>query len=251
VLASGEGAVLSHESAAQLWGIRPRPRTRSGAGGSRAIGGGDGNGRGGPAPVHVTSPSTVGKRRRNGIILHRTTTLTARDWTRLDGIPVTRPARTLSDLIPLLSPAQINAAVREAEFLHLPVGEFSARRDRPGRARTELESRMLAICRRHRLPQPEINVKLDRFEVDFLWRAERLVVEVDGWASHRTRSAFEEDRVRDVRLSLLGYRVVRFTWRRLADEPADVARAIRALVRVESARPRERRSSIPQTTRPA
>jgi very-short-patch-repair endonuclease len=60
------------------------------------------------------------------------------------------------------------------------------------RTRTELEQRMLALCRRHRLPRPEVNVKLDRFEVDFLWRDQRLVVEVDGWGSHRTRTAFEE-----------------------------------------------------------
>src|SRR5215213_9216710 len=58
-------------------------------------------------------------------------------------------------------------------------------------------------------PQPEVNVRLAGFELDFLWPANRLVVELDGWDSHRTRSAFEEDRARDARLTLLGYEVVR------------------------------------------
>jgi very-short-patch-repair endonuclease len=102
------------------------------------------------------------------------------------------------------------------------------------RTRTELEQRMLALCRRHRLPRPEVNVKLDRFEVDFLWRDQRLVVEVDGWGSHRTRTAFEEDRARDARLEVLGYRVVRFTWRQLSAEAASVVQTIRALLRARS-----------------
>jgi len=105
VLACGEGAVLSHMSAAELWGIRRRARERSDAGR-----------RGGVRAVHVTVPSTAGKRRQSGIVAHRSTTLPASDCTLRDGIPVTRPARTLADLRPLVSPAQFNAAVREAEF---------------------------------------------------------------------------------------------------------------------------------------
>lgn len=103
------------------------------------------------------------------------------------------------------------------------------------RTRTELEQRMLALCRRHRLPRPEVNLKLDRFEVDFVWRDQRLVVEVDGWGSHRTRTAFEEDRARDARLEVLGYRVVRFTWRQLTAAAVAVAQTIRALLRAGSA----------------
>ena len=90
---------------------------------------------------------------------------------------------------------------------------------------------MLALCRRHRLPQPEVNVKVDRFEVDFLWRERQLVVEVDGWESHRTRSAFEEDRARDARLTLLGWEILRFTWRQLETDGPSVARTIRILLR--------------------
>jgi very-short-patch-repair endonuclease len=96
--------------------------------------------------------------------------------------------------------------------------------------RSELEARFLTLCRRHRLPQPEVNVRVDRFLVDFLWRDARLVAEVDGWDSHRTRSAFEEDRARDVRLTLLGYDVVRFTWRQVEHDSKDVATTIRRLL---------------------
>jgi very-short-patch-repair endonuclease len=93
---------------------------------------------------------------------------------------------------------------------------------------------MLAIYRRHRLPRPEVNAKIDRFEVDFLWRDLRLIVEVDGWDSHRTRSAFEEDRARDARLTVLGYEVVRFTWRQVTRDQATVAKTIRTLLRARA-----------------
>ena len=216
VLACGDGAVLSHLSAAELWGIRRRPET---------------HGRGELPDVHVTVPRTSGVRKRNGIVLHRSSTLTARHCTLHDGIPVTTPARTLADIPPLLSPAQFAAALREAEFLQLPIDH----RVESDRARTDLEQLMLAICRGHRLPRPEVNAKLDRYEVDFLWRAERLVVEVDGWESHRTRSAFERDRARDTRLALLGYEVLRFTWRQLESDRAEAARTIRTLLRARAA----------------
>jgi very-short-patch-repair endonuclease len=170
-------------------------------------------------------------RRRNGIVLHRSSTLVARQRTLHDGIPVTTPARTLADLRRLLSTAQFSAAVREAEFLRLPI-DGGVQTDR---ARTDLEQRLLAICRRHRLPRPEVNVSVDRFEVDFLWRERRLIVEVDGWEAHRSRSAFEDDRARDARLKLLGYEVLRFTWRRLTSEPVGVAKTIRALLRTRAA----------------
>jgi very-short-patch-repair endonuclease len=139
---------------------------------------------------------------------------------------VTNPARSLADIRSLLSPAQFNAAVREAEFLGLETGTQG---DGDG-TRTELESRLLALCRRHRLPQPEVNAHVDRYEVDFVWRMERLIVELDGWKAHRTRSAFEEDRARDARLKRLGFDVVRFTWRQINSERASVARTIRALL---------------------
>jgi very-short-patch-repair endonuclease len=220
VLACGEGAVLSHQSAAELWGISRRDR--------RPMKGG---GRGEAGRVDVTVPGTAGKRRRSGISLHRSSTLTASDCTRRDGIPVTKPARTLADLRPVLSEPHFAAALREAEFLGLAVGEsFVA-----DRARTDLEQEFLALCRRHRLPEPAVNVKVDRFEVDFLWANERLIVEVDGWESHSTRSAFEEDRARDARLKVIDYEVLRFTWRQIKSDPAAVAGTTRSLLQARAA----------------
>ncbi len=209
VLACGEGAVLSHESAAQLWGIRRRHDDAS------------------PPPVHVSVLSTAGKSRRNGIILHRSSTLIAGVRTRRHRIPVTTPGRTLTDLRPHLSPAQLAAAVPKAEFRGLVnAGEVAT-----DGARSELEQRFLALCRRHRLPQPVVNARVDRYVVDFLWPKHRLVAELDGWESHRTRSAFEDDRTRDARLSVLGFRILRFTWRQIENNPRAVSRTIRSLLR--------------------
>lgn len=89
------------------------------------------------------------------------------------------------------------------------------------------------LCRRH-LPQPEVNVRIGGFVVDFTWPEQRLIVEVDGWSAHRTRSAFEEDRARDARLAALGYEVVRFTWRQIERDRAPVAKTIRRLLRARA-----------------
>ncbi len=224
VLACGPGAVLSHRSAAELWSIR-RARRPSTAGGPCER-----------DPIDVSVPGVSGRKRQKGIALHRSSTLIASECTRRDGISVTKPARTLADLRRVLSDAEFAAAVREAEFLRLPIGDRAGSRGggadlrAPERTRTELESKFLALVRRHRLPRPAVNVRIDRFEVDFLWRPQHLIVEVDGWESHGTRSAFEEDRARDARLKLLGYDVLRFTWRQVTSEGAGVARALRALV---------------------
>lgn len=180
-------------------------------------------------PVHVTVSGHGGRKRQGGICVHRSSTLTDADCISRDGIPVTRPARTLADLRPVLSGAQFAAAIREAEFLRLPIHDAAELRDTP-RTRTELEALFIAVVRRHRLPRPEVNVKIDKCEVDFLWRAEGLIVEVDGWQAHGTRSAFEEDRARDARLKLLGYEVLRFTWWQIESDPRTVAATIRALL---------------------
>jgi len=204
VLACGEGAALSHRSAAALWRIGPLS-----------------------APVDVTVASSGGRASRQGIRLHRSLTLSPADLTRRAGIPVTKPARTLEDLRRVLPRKWFARALREAEFLGLPIGEDF----KPDRTRTDLEGLFLSLVRRHRLPQPEVNVRVDRFIVDFLWRTECLIVEVDGWESHRMRSAFETDRARDARLNVLGYAVVRFTWRQVDNDAREVARTVRNLLR--------------------
>jgi very-short-patch-repair endonuclease len=212
VLACGPGAVLSHTSAGELWGmIRPRrPPSRAAV----------------DAAVHITVTSESGRRRR-GIVVHRSRTLSAADVTDRHGIPVTTPSRTLADLRRTLPPKAFAAALREAEFLRLPIDPALE----PDGTRSEMEAAFLTICRRHRLPLPEVNVRMGEFDVDFLWPERLLVVEVDGWEAHQGRSAFETDRARDLKLKLLGYDVVRFTWRRLTGDQAGVAGALRELLR--------------------
>jgi len=138
---------------------------------------------------------------------------------------VTTPARTLEDLRRTLPSRVFASLLREAEFLGLPTGIIA-----PDHTRSELEARFLALCRRHRLPDPEVNARIDRFVVDFLWRPVRLIVELDGWQGHRGRVAFEEDRARDVRMKLLGFEVLRFTWRHVQEDPAGVIGTIRTLM---------------------
>jgi very-short-patch-repair endonuclease len=87
------------------------------------------------------------------------------------------------------------------------------------------------LCREHALPQPLVNHWVCGFEVDAVWPRQRLVVEIDGYDTHRTRAAFERDRARDAELQLAGYRVLRFTQRMLEREPAAVAATIRAMLR--------------------
>ena len=100
------------------------------------------------------------------------------------------------------------------------------------RTRSDLETAFLALWHRHGLPSPEVNVRLGRWEVDFLWRAQRLVVEVDCFAYHRGSVAFEDDHARDLDLRQQGYTVRRFTDRQLEEEPerivADVSAALAA-----------------------
>jgi very-short-patch-repair endonuclease len=93
------------------------------------------------------------------------------------------------------------------------------RNEGPAFTRSEAEERLLALVRAARLPHPELNVRVSGHEVDFLWRDARLVVEVDGFANHRTRAAFEHDRLRDAQLQGAGLTVMRVTWRQIVAEP--------------------------------
>ena len=123
--------------------------------------------------------------------------------------------------------------------------------------RSELENRFLAVLDEHDLPRPSMNRRTDHGELDATWREQRLVVELDGFAVHGTRAAFERDRARDRALQVAGWRVVRITWRQLRDEPGTIATQLSALLGVPPATPRTpsprsaRRARPPRRPTPA
>jgi very-short-patch-repair endonuclease len=139
---------------------------------------------------------------------------------------VTTPSRTLTDLHRLIPQPQFAAAMQQAEFLGLPIDQ----RLEPDKTRSELEARFLTLCRRHRLPKPDVNVRVASFTADFLWPKHNLIVELDGYRAHSGRAAFESDRRRDMQLKRLGYEVVRLTWRQVADEARSTASTLRMLL---------------------
>ena len=229
VLALGEGAVLSHVSAAALWGVRHSSS----------------------AYVHVTVPTPGGRTPRRGVVVHRSRKLAPEDVDEQQGIAVTSVSRTLLDLAGVLTPTRLERAVERSLALRLfdlraVEAVLAANPRRPGATalaqivaeihhepsltRRELEALMLDLCDAHGIERPEVNVLIDGMEVDFVWRAQRLIVETDGREFHETPTAFQRDRERDERLTVLGYRVVRFTYRRLVGEPAGVAATLRALL---------------------
>jgi very-short-patch-repair endonuclease len=204
-LALGDKAFVSHRSAAALWGML-KPHS---------------------GPVDLTVPGDAGRENRPGIRIHRSVTLVARLTTRRHGIPVTRPSRTLRDLRRTVPQPVYRAALRRALDLGLIRSAGVAEADL---TRSQLERALLAICRRHRLPQPEVNARLGPYEVDFLWRDRGLIVETDGFRHHGHRASFEADRARDVLLQSRGFRVLRFTYRQIRDSRHEVARALRSLL---------------------
>lgn len=226
VLACGDGAVLSHLSAAALWKLR-------------AV----------DPQVADVSVRTRSRHQRDGLRAHRPGRLDAADTTHHRAIPVTTVPRTLIDLAGALPRRSLERAVDEAEFLgllHQPeveqalernrtrtgAGRLAAclRRHEPGgtRTRSELEERFLALVREAALPQCEVNARLGPYEIDFLWRDQRLAVETDGGASHNRAAARERDAGRDAWLARNGYECLRFTWRQLTERPGEVLGALRA-----------------------
>jgi very-short-patch-repair endonuclease len=148
--------------------------------------------------------------------MHRCATLTAAMVTQQRGIPVTNPARTISDLRRVTSPAELRRAIRQAEVAGLRTGL----EPRQKKTRSELEDIFLALCHRHRIPTPEVNVKIGAREVDFVWRELRVAVETDSYGFHRGQYAFEDDHERDLALRTRGYDVIRLTYRQLTTKPA-------------------------------
>lgn len=232
VFASGPGTLLSHLSAAALWEIYDRDGAR----------------------VDVTVANRSG-RALPGIRVHRPRRLDPEDVTVRDGIPVTTVARTLVDLTDVLAEQRVRRALREAEFLGLlDTDSLSAAVERargrrrlralknaleahkPGQIiRSELEHRFQELLHGSGLPLPETNVEVKTtrrtYEIDCLWRREGVAVELDGRAAHQRAAAFEEDRARDAALSAVGLRPVRFTWRRISREGAEVLMDLAAMLR--------------------
>jgi hypothetical protein len=154
-------------------------------------------------------------------------------------------------LAEVLRPRELERALEEAERLRLfdltaiealcersngrrglrpLIALLTKQSDPPPMTRSELERCFLDLCDDAGLARPAVNVDAEGFEVDALWRAEKLVVELDSHAFHRTRAAFERDRLRDATLQLADYRVLRVTHRRLHNEPKTIADTIRALL---------------------
>ncbi len=103
---------------------------------------------------------------------------------------------------------------------------------KPALTRSEAERRLLELLRAADVAPSDVNVRIGRHEVDLLWRDEQLIVEVDGFAYHASRAAFERDRLRDAELQAAGYRVVRVTWLQIEHRPeAVIARLAQALAR--------------------
>jgi len=150
-------------------------------------------------------------------------------------IPVTTCERTFADLRraaqtsgcpAAVAPHELRRAIRQAEYMGLSVDS----EPESDRTRSELEAMFLRLCRRHDLPTPEVNVAIGPLTIDFLWRDRRLVVETDGYRSHRGRQAFEDDRDRDLRLHALGLEVVRLSYKQVSEEPKRVATMLRAIL---------------------
>jgi very-short-patch-repair endonuclease len=223
VLACGDGAALSHDSAAMLWGIRPAP----------------------PGAPEVTVPNAR-RRRRPGIRVHRSRIIDPTDITHRNGIPVTTVARTLIDLSPRLPRNQLERAINEADRLGLTNPERLRQSLEPrGReaavlrhtldrrtfrlTRSELERLFLPIALRAGLPLPETNRVVNGFEVDFYWPELDFVVETDGLRYHRTPAEQARDHLRDHAHAVADLERLRFTHEQIAFEAPYVERTLRAV----------------------
>jgi very-short-patch-repair endonuclease len=196
----GRPAFLSHRSAAVLLKLLSPPCS----------------------PIEVVVTGYAGRMRREGIRIHRTETLENHHVMTRSGIPVTTPARTIADLIRAprrwrLPASLLKRAIRQAGVLGYPLGSGVAWDG----TRSELETLFLALCKRHRLPAPEVNGRVAGHEVDFHWPGRNLVVETDGFRFHRGPQAFENDRRRDLDLKLAGYEVEHLTFSQVTKDPEE------------------------------
>jgi len=204
------GAAVSHRDAAALWGLLPA----------------------GEGPVDVSVPGDRGRATRRGIRLHRCPALAEGDVTLRKGIPSTTPARTIRDLRRAaageargtpVAQAEVRRAIRQANVLGLRLGAA----DRKDQTRSDLERDFLRLCRRYRLPEPEVNVRVGGHLVDFYWPPSRLIVETDGYRYHSGPIAFRDDRRRAFDLRALGYEVIRLSEEQVNEEAGRIAAYLR------------------------
>jgi hypothetical protein len=167
-----------------------------------------------------------------------------------DGFPATIVARTLFDLAEATPYETLKGAAEEADRLKLlqlreieevcergrgrralkPMRRLLDELGAPDEGRSPLEIRFAAFVREHGLPAPIQNADILGHEVDALWPAAKLVVELDSWEHHAHRAAFERDRARDPKMLIAGYRTIRVTHYRLDREPEQLAAEIRNLL---------------------
>jgi very-short-patch-repair endonuclease len=222
VISCGNGAVLSHSSAASLWRIGVEKR----------------------GVIELSLPS-LSRRSRPGIQIHQRSSLRERDLTCEYGIPVTTPVQTLLDMTLRLDRLGIERMINEADkfnIAHPPQlrRALDERTGDPGVARLrqildrrtfrltkeELERRFLPLARKAGLPVPLTGQWVNEFEVDFYWPDLGLVVETDGLRYHRTPAEQARDRLRDQAHTAAGLTQLRFTHEQVRYEPEYVVRIL-------------------------
>jgi very-short-patch-repair endonuclease len=231
VLACGDGALLSHRSAAAVWGIGQDP------------------------PVVEVTVASIHGRSRPGIVAHRAGTLGGPDVGSCDRLPCTSLARTMLDLAAVLDRRSLERAVDRAETLRVfdlgalhdvlrrnrgrrgtrALAAILADYDEPAIGRSEAEESLFALIDSAGLTRPRVNAWIGLhdgtgYEADFLWPESRLIVEVDGRTYHARRSAFEHDRRRDRKLALAGFETLRYAASEISSDPGRAITEIRAFL---------------------
>jgi very-short-patch-repair endonuclease len=225
VLSCGADALLSHRSAAWLWGMTARWR-----------------------PV-IDVTASVPRHTRDSICVHSARTLIADDRTSSSGIPVTAPARTLLDFA-AVDPHYLSRALDRAArrgLLDMIAMDALLVRSRglrgvarlrealdlyrdPAFTRSDLELQFLRLVRDAGLPRPSTNLFVEGYELDAYWEPERFAVELDTYDYHGSHVAFEEDRLRQENLKLAGIEMTRITGTRIKREPRVVMDRLRKLL---------------------
>lgn len=190
-LALGPYAVLSHRSAAELWGMLRKPT----------------------GMPHVTIPRGGTTSKRKGIFVHTSTSIGPRHVSRRDCIPVTTPARTIADLRRTEPEWLVRAAIRQAGFLGLPLKGVETDGTRSG-----LEFDYLGFFREIGIPKPQVNEPVGEDRPDFSWPEFHFAVETDGYKGHRTPEQIESDHGLGLRLARHGYELLRLTGRQLEED---------------------------------